>query len=296
MTISSPTQQTLPPGARALVFETSAGTIAGWEAGDGARCVLLLHGNSSTKAIFRGQFDSELARDYRLVAFDLPGHGASDDAREPEKTYNIPGYARLMYELMALAQTSEPAVVGWSLGGHIAIEMLGQAMTRGKMALRGLALSGTPPAGPGIEEVGEAFRPSPHMQVSFKENPSKSELALYARMTCGKIGGQHNSLAQELLEAVYRCDGRSRRLTAEHWMTGAEGHPQRAVVANWPRPIAVIQGEKEPFFDNARLDDIAWGNLWENRVHILPDCGHAPFFEAPAAYNTLLKRFLATLW
>ena len=41
--------------------------------------VLLIHGNSSSGEIFRRQFEDPQLAHLRLVAFDLPGHGASTD-------------------------------------------------------------------------------------------------------------------------------------------------------------------------------------------------------------------------
>jgi pimeloyl-ACP methyl ester carboxylesterase len=108
--------------------------------GDGAP-VLLVHGNSACKEIFERQFDSPLARRFRLIAFDLPGHGASSDARDPERTYCMPGYADVAIELLTQLGVARFAVFGWSLGGHIGIEMLARDVD-----IVGLAITGTPPA------------------------------------------------------------------------------------------------------------------------------------------------------
>lgn len=49
--------------------------------------VLLIHGNSSCKEVFRNQRDGDLGRRYRMIAVDLPCHGASEDARYLEGGY-----------------------------------------------------------------------------------------------------------------------------------------------------------------------------------------------------------------
>jgi pimeloyl-ACP methyl ester carboxylesterase len=44
---------------------------------------VLIHGNSSSSRAFSRQLDGPMGKRFRLVAVDLPGHGASDDAKDP---------------------------------------------------------------------------------------------------------------------------------------------------------------------------------------------------------------------
>jgi pimeloyl-ACP methyl ester carboxylesterase len=53
----------------------------------------MLHGNSSCKEAFDRQLNGALGDEFRLIAIDLPGHGASSDAADPNRTYSFPGYA-----------------------------------------------------------------------------------------------------------------------------------------------------------------------------------------------------------
>jgi pimeloyl-ACP methyl ester carboxylesterase len=59
---------------------TSHGSLAVEESGQGSIPALLIHGNSSCRAVFRNQLQGPLAENHRLIAFDLPGHGQSGDA------------------------------------------------------------------------------------------------------------------------------------------------------------------------------------------------------------------------
>ena len=61
-------------------LSTSHGSIVVEEAGDGDLPVLLIHGNSLSREVFRKQLGGALSRKYRLVAFDPPGHGETGDA------------------------------------------------------------------------------------------------------------------------------------------------------------------------------------------------------------------------
>src|SRR4051812_47147247 len=115
--------------------------------------VLLIHGNSSCKEVFAKQF-AELAKTGSgIVIPDLPGHGASDNSRRPSDTYSFPGYARILGRLMRRLGYSSFHVVGWSLGGHIGLEMLAS-----DPAVRSLLLSGAPPVRLSPEGAAAGFR------------------------------------------------------------------------------------------------------------------------------------------
>ena len=125
---------------RTSEVETSGVKLAVVESGGAGPAVLMIHGNSSCKEVFRNQMQGAIGAKYRCIAFDLPGHGASSDAYEPETVYTIPGYADLAIELMETLGADRYAVLGWSLGGHIGIDMLPKTDR-----IAGLMISGTPP-------------------------------------------------------------------------------------------------------------------------------------------------------
>ena len=93
-----------------------------WDSQGKGHPVLLIHGNSASGEVFKKQFQSALGKKYRLIAPDLPGHGDSDVAVDTE-TYSFPGYARVLAELINTLGLKKVTVVGWSLGGHIALEL-----------------------------------------------------------------------------------------------------------------------------------------------------------------------------
>lgn len=133
--------------------DTAHGRLAYMESGGDGLPVLFIHGNSSCKEMFGRQFSAPMAWRYRFIAFDLPGHGKSSEAPEPAKTYSITGFADAAMALLEALKVERAAVMGWSLGGHAALEM----MARWPGTVAGW-ITGTPPAGGA--DMAEAFLPS----------------------------------------------------------------------------------------------------------------------------------------
>ena len=155
---------------------TSAGHITIWERGpSAAAAVLLIHGNSACKEIFQHQMAAPLTDQYRMIAVDLPGHGGTDpDANpdfDPHKTYTMKGYAGVMGEVLGDLGITEAAVLGWSLGGHVALEMVPQFA-----GVKGVLITGTPPLSHDPEEAATAFLPHPHMALTGKEVLDEREI------------------------------------------------------------------------------------------------------------------------
>jgi pimeloyl-ACP methyl ester carboxylesterase len=124
--------------------------------------------------VFRDQLDSLLALRNRLIAFDLPGHGRSSDAVDPARTYTLPGFAGVSREILSLLAIEEAVVFGWSLGGHIALEMMQKFS-----GARGLVLVGTPPVGP--DTYSKGFRPSPHLKLAAEAKWSDADVERFGR-------------------------------------------------------------------------------------------------------------------
>jgi pimeloyl-ACP methyl ester carboxylesterase len=260
--------------------ETAHGRISWADTGGEGPAVLFIHGNSSCKEIFGKQLVSELGLKYRMIAFDLPGHGQSSDAPDPALTYSIHGYADAAIALMDAMGIEKAVVVGWSLGGHAALEML--ARWPGTVAAW---ITGTPPAGPA--DMQEAFLPSDHMGLTFKDAFTEEEARIYAQET---VGGRVD-LHPWMVDACRRADGRFRPLMMQSVAAGLD-LDGREVAMKAPQPLAVVSGEKEPFVNNAFLKTVAYNNLWDRKVHILEGLAHMPFWEDPVRVNPLLGRFL----
>ena len=258
---------------------TSHGLTAVTDTGGPGPAVLLIHGNSACKEIFARQIEARLVHRFRLIAFDLPGHGASSDALDPQRSYSIPGYADLALELLAHLGVEQLAILGWSLGGHIGIELL----TR-NVDVAGLAITGTPPIGHNAADFAAGFRPQQHMDLTGKEAFTEADIRAYAAETAGVP-------APFLEAAVRRTDGRARRLMMVAAMS-ARGADQRHVASTCAVPLAVITGANEPFVNNQYLAEFPYRNLWDRTVHVVPDTGHAPFWERPQLFNPLFERFL----
>jgi pimeloyl-ACP methyl ester carboxylesterase len=252
-------------------------------AGRSALPVVMIHGNSSSGEIFRNQFDGEIGRTHSLIALDLPGHGASSDARDPERTYSMPGYAEAMVEALEKLEIERAIVFGWSLGGHIGLEMISRFP-----GLVGLMITGTPPVGHGAEALAAGFREHPHMASAGKEHLTPEEIDSFAHATCG------DPFEPFLRAAVARTDGRARRLMFESFAAG-RGDDQSRIVASARTPLAVVNGAREPFVNLGYVSGLAYANLWEGRTHEIADSGHAPFWDAPAAFDLIFSRFVADM-
>ena len=80
---------------RAYRVETSHGSLAVEESGQGEMPLLMIHGNSFCRGVFRYQLRSSLTANRRLIAFDLPGCGQSSNVPDPERTYTRYGLSTL---------------------------------------------------------------------------------------------------------------------------------------------------------------------------------------------------------
>ena len=93
------------------------------------------------------------------------------------------------------------------------------------------------------------------------------------------------------------CQSRLSRMIPERIMpclrfAGGDGADQRQVVKSDPTPLAIVNGVDEPFVNNNYMQTINYKSLWENKIHLIANAGHAPFWDAPDDFDTLLNRFL----
>jgi pimeloyl-ACP methyl ester carboxylesterase len=250
--------------------------------GDGA-VVLMIHGNSSCKEVFRHQFDSPLGARLRLIAVDLPGHGASGDARDPAAAYTLNGYADAAVEVLAALGVARATVLGWSLGGHVALNMISRFS-----GLTGVMISGTPPVPGGMEGFGLGFKQNAHMALAGSADWAPGDAEAYARATAGADA----PFESFMLEAARRTHGAARAtFFADALAGGAED--QRRIAESAATPLAIVNGAEDAFINGDYFATVAYANLWDGRVHSLEGIGHAPFWEAPERFNPLLDRFVA---
>ena len=241
--------------------------------------IFLIHGNSSSARSYLYQLNGLDA--YHVVAVDLPGHGASQNADDGAAVYNMPGYAKVIV-LLAKALNMEDAVfVGWSLGGHILLEATPQLPDAA-----GFVIFGTPPVGFPLAE--DAFLPTPNVAIGF--TPELSDEQMTAYVTSFFAPGIEE-IPTTFMEDIAATDGAAR---ANLGMSIAPGGylDEIEVVKNLSQPLMVLHGEKEQLVNLDYIQKLEMPTLWNGKVRVIPDAGHAPHYETPNQFNELLDAFI----
>lgn len=267
-------------GASEWLLTTPHGTVSVSDTIAGDQTILFIHGNSACKEVFANQF-AAFKNHYRLVAFDLPGHGVSPNAHS-ETDYSLETYAHIAADIVDQLDLGTPVVFGWSLGGYVALEYAAQGHP-----LAALAICGTSPIGVFPDDMPRGYIASPHMELAGKRYLSPHESRVYGQKTVDFDGPE----AGPVHRTVRRTDGRARqqvfsRLKTVNWPR------QIAVLRNKALPFAMINGPEDPFINHDYCSAFTYANIWSGGPKNIAGGGHAPFFIQPESFNKAFAEFL----
>ncbi len=242
--------------------------------------IVMIHGSGASRGVFARQMESPLSRSHRMVALDLPGHGDSSDAWIPAETYTIKGFATVVGEVLDRLGIQRAAIFGWSLGGHVGIELMSW-----HPAVAGLMITGAPPVSRGPLGMLRGFQTHRDVFLASKPKFSEAEARRFWTTCFGETG------TEDFLDSIRRADGKARKILFNGMMRGI-GADQKRTVEEADVPIAVVNGAAETFARLNFVASVAYGKLWDGKCHVIDGAGHAPFWQKPEEFNALLARFV----
>jgi len=266
----------LVPSATFGVVAVSAtdidqGPIAWREAGKG-EAVVLLHGLGGSRTAWRSQLDG-LSTRHRVVAWDLPGYGASAPLDGP---LTFPALADAVARLLDALGTDRAHVVGLSMGGMIAQH----AALHHPDRVRSVALLSTSPAF-GLDGTRpEDWRAARLAPLDAGRQPGDDAVAVITAISGPDISA---AAVAEQAAAMERVTATALRGAIDCLVT----HDLRGRLGEVDAPALVMSGaldrETPPSYGQALADALAAATF-----RIVPGAGHLLPAEAPEVVNAAL--------
>jgi 2-succinyl-6-hydroxy-2,4-cyclohexadiene-1-carboxylate synthase len=259
-------------------------------AGD-PRCpaILFLHGFLGSGADWTGAI-STLDERFYCVAPDLPGHGASLGL--PPECYTMEGTTRALLDLLDDLDIERAALVGYSMGGRLALYLALRHPARCHPARCSRLFLES--ASPGIESEAEreARRRSDEEKAARLESGDlKSFLDDWYRQPLFAALARREGLLQETIGARLRNDPTELARSLRGMGAGKQAPMWGRLGVLQVPALAVAGGLDERYASIARR--MASVNPLV-RAAVVTGAGHSVRLEAPEAYLALLKRSLDT--
>lgn len=254
-----------------------------------ARALVLLHGWAQQSRSWGAEVIAGLAADHRVIAIDLRGHGASD---APETGYDDPelwaGDVRAVLGAEGLGPGAGATLVGWSYGGLVACDVLGQSpdlLTGG--VVTGLVLVGAITAigrGRAGGRIGPAMRAA--LPAALSTDPTTA-LGALTRFTADLVPGD-GAMTQALLGAALSTPPRVRAALFDR-----EADHDR-LLAGLEIDVLVVHADDDTVVDPAAGAHAA-ALAPRARRAAWPTGGHAPFLSDPPRFVAEITEFAAAL-
>lgn len=257
-------------------------------AGSG-RPVVLVHGLGAAKSWWRHTIP-HLASSLRVYALDLPGHGGTD---VPAAVTDVDYGARFLLAALDALELPRTALVGHSLGGHIALAVAARAPQRVSRLvvvdsaglgrelnwlLRAVSL-------PGMGELVLGFLGRRRWEVRWEygglfHDPSlfTPEMAADVLVNRARPGAVSILLAMLRLGVTWRGVRDSALLLDRLPLVQA--------------PTLIVWGDQDPLFPLRHAHRARQG-LRDSRLEVLSGCRHCPQLEYPERFNSIVGSFLA---
>lgn len=244
--------------------------------------ILFIHGFSQCGLCWGRQLNSDLAKDHRLVAMDLRGHGLSDKPRDAYSDSKL--WADDVHAVLQAMGLEQPILTGWSYGPLVILDYIRHY---GERSIRGIHFVG------GISKLG-----------------SEAALSVLTPEFLGNVPDLLSADAEEsvraleaLLDLAFESDlAPEERYLALGWNAHVppyvrQGMFARAVdnddlLSTIRKPVLITHSDAETIVKPAAaVQHLA--AMPHAQVHWTRDAGHAPFWDHAAAFNQRLREFVA---
>lgn len=244
--------------------------------------LVCLHGFLGCAEDWRGLVD-DLSSEHRVIALDLPGHGADPDPIEPGPTSFAQAVTGIG-ELLAEAGVERLDLLGYSMGGRLAYGLVAEVPERIR---RAVIVGGSPGLG------GEIARRTRKREDDFRartleRGPLEDWLEdWYAQPL---FAGLRAAPGFEALLARRRI-GSSRHLALALRALGPGVQPPLAHrLKRTAVPLLLVAGALDRKYVALNRGLAAAGPTIRDLV--VPDAGHAPHLEKPDVFLTAIREFL----
>jgi len=243
------------------------------------REIVFIHGYSQSHLAWRRQMDEPaLGEEFRMVAYDLRGHGASDQPLQREHYRDDRLWADDLAAVIAAAGLKRPTLVAWSYGGRVVADYV---RFHGQDRLAAINY---------VAAITKSDRAFWGPELKLTAEMASNDLAVNVRASrrfvhacfAGRPAGEEMEITLAYTMAV---PAKARALIMAR--TRDEGD----ILAQLRVPVLVTHGTMDRIILPAAGRYTA-AQVRGARLSLYDAVGHSPFFEDPTRFNRELAAFV----
>jgi non-heme chloroperoxidase len=245
------------------------------------RDLLFIHGFSQAHEAFLKQFASPLAQKYRLVTYDLRGHGDSDKPLEASYYREPLRWADEIRTVIEQVGLERPVLVPWSYGGRVVLDYLtayGDGGIGGLIMVNATAKSSPEVLGPAIGAL--KAMTSPDGRVALDGTKKLLEECVVAPLSSDEL--EYMLAYNTKVPAQIRMHLAGR--PADYDLT------LRALRV----PTLVIHGKRDRV-NTSLMATYAAEVVPNARLSFYDDAAHMPFWDSAERFNADIGNFVGQL-
>jgi pimeloyl-ACP methyl ester carboxylesterase len=226
--------------------------------------IVMMHGWGSNLRVY-DNMTAELTKKHRVVRFDWPGFGSS---QKPPQAWGVEEFAAIATGFLNKLSLKPKLLVGHSMGGQIAVNMVGRGLVKPQKLVLLAASAVRPPVGPRQRIFMAAAK------IGKRVVPAR--LQSKARQKLYQAAGTTDYLQVRSMQPSYQL------ITRED---------QQAWARKIHTPTLLIWGDQD---DDAplRRGRMLQLCILNSRLEVFPGAGHFMFVEQPQGTLQLIEDFI----
>ena len=248
------------------------------------RPILFIHGFSQCWLSWNRQLDSDLARDYRVVAMDMRGHGLSDKPRDAYGDSKL--WADDVHAVISTLRLADPILTGWSYGPLVILDYIRHY---GEDAIGGIHFVGAVTS-LGTEQTLAVLTPE------------------FLSLVPGFFGTDVEEGARSVDALLRLCLVNEPSATERFLMMGyglsvppyvRQGLFSRSfdnddLLPKIRKPVLISHGDADAVVRHAVVDEHR-KRIPHAQIHLMKGVSHAPFWDDAPGFNRRLRAFAESL-
>jgi non-heme chloroperoxidase len=240
--------------------------------------ILFIHGFSQSHLSWMRQVDSDLARNFRIITYDLRGHGNSDKPLDPARYRDSKAWGDEVQAVIDTAGLKRPVLVGWSYAGRVISDYVA---THGAGQLAGINFVDAPiKADPAL--IGD----------NLKNLPLMASEDLVTNITATRTF-LHGCFSKQPSADDYETMLAFNMMVLPKVRAGLSGRPLDAteMMSRLKLPVLVTHGAEDR---NAKLGagEYTASVIPGAKLSVYEGIGHSPFYEDAPRFNAELAAFV----